>query len=202
MGFLTRQGFEVVADSDVRENTIITVGRIGTQQKNNFELLTAFEKANLQGWTLKFIGAVEPEFQFLVDSYFLSRPALKKKVVFTGAITDKARLYEEYSKAKIFALTSIFEGGTPNVYAEALAHGCMFITSDIDAADDIVNFGKLGAIYKKGDIDALTRVLTEMCSKADNQAFEQHIPFAKMHLRKFFDWQRNTKKLSFLLFGK
>jgi glycosyltransferase involved in cell wall biosynthesis len=86
--------------------------------------MAAFAKVSdvLPNWTLRLVGTIEADFQTFINEYFRRWPSLKKRVIFTGQITDKQKLYEEYRAAKIFALTSTFEG-FPNVYAEALAHG-------------------------------------------------------------------------------
>jgi glycosyltransferase involved in cell wall biosynthesis len=201
-GFFNPSGALPEADAKRKENVIITIGRIGTEQKNNEELMTAFARvANwLPGWTVKFIGPVDSRIEPYREYYFKERPDLKDRVIFTGAVNDKGELYDEYAKAKIFALTSIIEGGTPNVYAEALFHGCMFVTSDIDAADDITNYGQLGKKYKLGDVEALADILVEMCNKADKKAFEKHIPKALKYARRCYDWNRNAKKLRYMLY--
>ena len=195
-------GSQINAIPEQKENIILTVGRIGTAQKNNAEMLIAFSKAanKLSKWRLRLVGSIEPEFKSFIEGYFLRRPDLKSRVFFTGPITDKSKLYEEYAKAKIFILTSKFEGA-PNVYAEALFHGCMFITSDIDAADDITNQGELGAAYKLGDADALAQTMVKMCAKANKIAFKNHIPKALAYAAKYYDWNRNAKKLKIMLFG-
>jgi glycosyltransferase involved in cell wall biosynthesis len=183
-----------------KENTIISVGEIGTNPKNNMELIVAFAKASdvLKNWKLKLIGNIEPEFQVIINNFIAIFPDLKERIIFTGAITDKIELYNEYAKAKIFALTSLSEG-LPNVYSEALFHGCMFITSDVDAADDITNCGELGMKYKRGDIEELTRMLIKLCSDADTSAFSRHIPKSLNYAAKYYDWNRNAKKLAYAL---
>jgi glycosyltransferase involved in cell wall biosynthesis len=200
-GFFNADGLQITAEAERKENIILTVGRIGTAQKNNAELLMGFAKTarRLAGWRLRLVGPIEPDFHAFIDRYFDTFPHLKKRVIFTGAITDKVNLYAEYSRAKLFALTSQFEGGTPNVYAEALVHGCMFVTSDIDAADDITNFEKLGRTYKRGDVDALANALTELTAKADARAFRKHISEALAYARRYYDWPRNAKKLAYML---
>jgi len=200
-GFYNPTGIPVIADPDKKENIILTVGRIGTFQKNNEELLTAFANVSgsLDDWSLNFIGPVEPGFNEYIDMYFSKHPHLKDRVIFTGPVTDKEKLYTEYAKAKIFILTSRQEG-FPNVCAEALFHGCMFVTSDIDAADDITNYDKLGIKYKLHDINALQESLIEICQKADKRGMQEHIPKALEYAEKYFDWERNAKKLAYMLF--
>jgi len=202
-GFYNPADIPVIADAAAKENIILTVGRIGSKQKNNAELLLAFITAlkALNGWSLRFVGPVEPEFQKLVNQIFAEYPDVKDRIILTGAVTDKAELFKEYARAKVFALTSTFEGG-PNVYAEALFHGCMFITSDIDAADDITNYGELGARYGMGDVGGLASQLSCVCAGADGSSFEAHIPKALAYAKKYYDWNRNAKKLAYMMFGK
>ena len=200
-GFYNPSGIPVIANPETKENIILTVGRIGTFQKNNEELLSAFAKAadTLESWSLRFIGSVENAFHEYIENYFSEYPHLKNRVIFTGPIADKKELYNEYAKAKIFALSSRQEG-FPNVYAEALFHGCMFITSDIDAADDMTDSGKLGIKYPLYDVNALQNGLIELCTKADKHGMRKHINEACKYAEKYFDWNRNAKKLAYMLF--
>ena len=200
-GFYNPTGIPVIAEPEKKENIILTVGRIGTYQKNNEELLTAFANVSksLKDWSLCFVGSIEPGFQEYIDSYYSKYPHLKDRVIFKGPVFDKEALYNEYARAKIFILTSRQEG-FPNVYAEALFHGCMFITSDIDAADDMTNFGELGLVYPLHDINALQNALAKLCSKADTNYIKEHIPKALRYARKYYDWERNAKKLTYMLY--
>ena len=201
-GFYNPANIPVVADSNTKENIILTVGRIGTEQKNNEEILIAFAAVSeaLKDWKLRLIGPIESEFEDVINEHFKSRPDLKSRITFTGPITNKNELYNEYAKAKVFALTSIYEGGSPNVYAEALFHGCMFVTSDIDAASDITSDGSLGVSYKTGDFEALANALVKICTQADKNKIKEHIPKALAYGNKCFDWKRNAKKLAYMLF--
>lgn len=100
-----------------KENTLLFVGRIGDEDKQNEVLLEAFAKVSdkIPSWKLKMVGGIEEEFTEYLDKYFDENPDMKKKIVFTGEIVDKQKLYNEYAKAKVFTLTSKKEGGTPNV---------------------------------------------------------------------------------------
>ena len=201
-GFYNPTGLEIKASPDYKENTILMVGRVGDGQKNNEELMTAFALAStaLPDWSLRFVGPIDPQIRPFMEKFYSENPNLKERVIFTGAITDKTKLYDEYAKAKVFALSSRTESGTPNVYAEALFHGCMFVTSDIDGADDITNYGELGAVYKRGDVKGLADALTKVCSDADKKAFEKHIPKALKYASRYYDWNRIAKKLAYMLY--
>jgi len=201
-GFYNPTNIKVVADVNCKENVILTVGRIGTIEKNNEELLSAFAGVAdmLPSWTLRLVGPVDERFQPFLDWYFEEFPNMKERVIITGAINDKKKLYGEYAKANVFVLTSRSESGTPNVYSEALFHGCMFITSEIDGADDIINYGELGVKYERGNIKSLSEALLKMCSAADEQGMQSHIPRALAYANKYYDWKRNAKKLAYMLF--
>jgi len=200
-GFYNSENNAIKADANYKENIILSVGRIGTFQKSIDELLIAFAKVSniLQNWTLRLVGSIEKDFQLFINDYFSQRPDLKERVIFTGAIENKTDLYNEYAKAKIFALTSKYEGG-PNVYAEALFHGCMFVTSDIDAADDITGDNTLGIKYKRGDIDELSSALIKLSRNSGKNEFKEHIPKALDYAQKYFEWNRNAEKLAFMLY--
>ncbi|MDR2599223.1 MAG: glycosyltransferase [Oscillospiraceae bacterium] len=200
-GFYNPTKIQIVANPEKKENIILTVGRIGTTQKNNEELMIAFDYvANiLSDWSLRFVGTIEPEFQKYIDYFFTERPDLKSRIIFTGPIIDKKKLYEEYSKAKVFVLTSLHEG-SPNVIAEALVHGCMFVTSDIDIADDITNFNTLGKKYTRLNKEELAHALIEVCTKADEKGMKKHIPKALDYADRYYDWEKNAKKLAYMLF--
>ncbi|MDR0516624.1 MAG: glycosyltransferase [Fibromonadaceae bacterium] len=183
-----------------KENIILTVGRIGTEQKANQVLLLAFAIVSdkLPGWKIRLAGPVHEGFNNFKNAYFKERPHLKKRIEFLGNITDKEKLYEEYAKAKIFALTSTLEGGAPNVVAEALFHGCYTITSDVDAAIDITDNGNCGKIFPILDFKALAKILLEVCGneKLLQNAPQKSILFAKSH----YDWDLIVNRINHLLF--
>lgn len=201
-GFYNPSGIPIIANFERKRNVILTVGRIGATQKNNVELMEAFARASdgLRDWSLRLVGPIEPGFQRFIDKYFSERPDLKERVIFTGPINNKEELFKEYARAKIFAMSSMWEGGAPNVYAEALVHGCMIVTSNIDAADEMTNGGELGSKYLLGDVNALAHTLVKLCAGADERAFQAHIPKARAYAAKYFDWKRNAKKLAYMLF--
>ncbi len=183
-----------------KEDIILTVGRIGTEQKANDVLLNAFAIVadKLPNWKLRLAGPVEGKFSNFTDNYFNKFPHLKKRIEFLGNITDKEKLYREYAKAKIFALTSIVEGGAPNVTAEALFHGCYTITSNVDAANDITDNENCGRIFPKEDSNALAKVFLEVCldKKLLQNAPQKSVQFAKSH----YDWDLIVNRINYLLF--
>lgn len=158
-GFYNK-GERQYVDFSSKENLIITVGRIGTYQKYNETLLEAFKEfaVNNKDWNLEIIGPIENDFQNYIQEYFELNPNLFDRVFFTGAITNRDVLREKYKKAKIFVLSSRFEG-FPLVYLEAIKSGCTIISSAITPAYDITDNERFGALFPIGGVVALGKAL-------------------------------------------
>jgi len=146
-------------DYNDKENIILTVGEIGAWRKNNEILLEAVAKVNdLKNWKVLLIGPIKAEFKKYIKEYFEKYPLLRKKVIFTGKIIDRKKLFEYFQKSKIFCLTSIWEG-FPLVFSEAGYFGNYIISSDLPPAIDISNNGKFGKIFKRGNSNELAQIL-------------------------------------------
>lgn len=182
-----------------KENTILTVGRIGTEQKANDIMLEAFAKASgrIPDWKMKLIGGVEPSFESYIEDYFGRYPQLRERVIFAGRQNDKYILESEYQKAKIFVLSSRVEGGTPNVWTEAARNGCYMICSDIDAVDEFIGFGSCGRKFDVGNVSQLSEIFEQVCTdkKLIADTFEKSILFNE----RFFDYKRAVFKLEHLM---
>lgn len=192
--------FNVKFDNVRKENIILTVGRIGSNQKQNHVLLEAFATvaADLPDWSVRLVGGVEDSFKPYVAKYFAAHPDLRGRVTFTGLIEDKAALMDEYKRAKLFCLTSNFEGA-PNVAAEALFSGDYIISSTIDAADDITDDGNCGAVFPIGDVEALATLLLEVCQ--ENKLILSGSRHAASYARRQFDANKIVARLHYLLYG-
>ena len=193
--------FNVKFDDVPKENVILTVGRIGTDQKQNQTLLEAFAKvaSDLPDWRVKLVGGVEESFKPYVKKYFAAHPELKERVIFTGLIADKVELLNEYKRAKIFCLTSNFEGGTPNVTAEALFSGDFMIFSNVDSAYEATDDNKCGRVFPIGNIDALANIFREVC--ADEKLLLDGSRHAAAYARAQFDANKIVARLNYLLYG-
>ena len=119
-----------------KEKTIITVGRLGTAQKNTNLFLEVIKRINLNDWTIKLIGSIEKSFKNDIDNFYRERPDLQGKVVFTGAINDTQKILDEYQKASVFVLTSRWES-CALVLLEAAINGCCICTTNVGIAQDL-----------------------------------------------------------------
>lgn len=184
-----------------KENLILTVGRLGTAQKNTLLLLYAYALAFTEfkePWKLVMVGSVTPEFQKDYDDFCKRFPPLAPHIHLTGNITDKKALYQYYKRAKIFALPSRLEGGSPNVFSEAAIFGCTVITTGVDAADDMTDFGRVGRVVPDTeDIEGFSKALLSLCN--DPGYLNRNFYEMRTYIKEYFDYERLAKRLHILL---
>lgn len=141
-----------------KENIIISVGRIGTEVKNNEMLLRAIEKIDMKDWKVYLIGPIDNSFMAKIGEFFEKNPKQKSKIILVGNVEDKSSLYEWYARSKVFCLTSNSEG-FPLVFPEALYYGNYIISTKIGADRDITNFGKIGCSISINDHEQLAKII-------------------------------------------
>ncbi len=183
-----------------KENVILTVGRLGTEQKSTHVLLEAFAKIadRMPDWSVRLVGNVEQGFEAFREEYFKRFPALSERVRFVGPIADRRQLFGEYRKAKVFALPSNWEGGTPNVIAEALHGGCAIAVTRFDAFEDAIDSGSCGKSAAINDVEGFARILEELCLNTD---LEQCSRRAYQYGLREFDMEKIVVRIHELLFG-
>lgn len=183
-----------------KENMILTVGRIGSDQKNSHVLLYAFAMSFpyfKEKWELVMVGSVTPEFRQFFDEFCREFPEIARYIRLTGHIDDREQLCTYYRKAKIFALTSYMEGGCPNVFAEAAGFGCTVITTNIDAALDVTDNGRVGRVVDTlKDIPTYAKALSELC--ADRKFLECNFYEIRKYVKEYFDYDRIVERLHML----
>lgn len=146
-----------------KENTILTVGRLGSPEKNTKMLVEAFGSIPLEkrkGWNLVLVGPVEGELQQFLQSYLSKNPDLKRQIQIKGAVYDRKILWEEYRKAKIFSLSSNYES-FGIALLEGASCGDVIVSTDVGIAGEIVE-GGIGKIVAVSDCSLLARALQEM----------------------------------------
>lgn len=146
-----KQGLKVKTFNE-KENIIITVGRLGTHQKNTELLLDAVGSIDLKGWKCCLIGPGTPEIKEMARK--------TPGVEMIGVINDKEKLWGWYNKAKVFVLTSRFES-YGLVLSEAARFADYIISTDVGAAKDIMKDHR-GMIIADGDVKGLTNALSRI----------------------------------------
>lgn len=177
----------------VRENVILTVGRLGTKQKATDILLEAFAKSSdKHEWKLKLIGNIQQEFVTYINEYFKKYPNLKDRVIFTGEIKNREDLYSEYCHAKVFTLPSRWESFGISC-GEALTCGCYLILSDsIPPAKEMTCDGKYGTIVESENAEALCEAFVNITNKLYTQNEINEITY---YGNKLFSWDIICDKL-------
>lgn len=172
---------------DEKEDVILTVGRIGDRQKNTEMLLRAVEKTELGRWKVLLVGAVEPAFRPVIRDFFRRNPGLKKKVVFTGNISDRVLINRIFNRSKIFCLTSSWES-FGIVLAEALYFGAYPVATDIPPARDITAGGKLGTLVPVDDAGKLAGALRKLIRFPGimKRQYKERIEYTRSH----FLWEK------------
>ena len=175
-----------------KENIILTVGRIGTEQKNTELLLDALKITDLKDWKVYILGPIEESFKKYIADFYRESPQLENKIIFTGNITDRKELFDWYNRSKIFCLSSRFEG-FPIAFPEALYFGNYLISSPVSSAEHITSKGKYGTVAK-ADAHEFSKAIQNSIEPGflSSQRYEEIRRFSKDN----FTWPGIVKKLA------
>lgn len=153
-------------DSVEKENIIISVGRLGTKQKATDVLMESFlQTMEKHTYNLVLVGSVEESFKDDMRKYM---DDAKGRIVYLGEIKNKKDLLAVYQKAKIFILTSRWEG-FPLVIPEAISCGnYLLLTDAVPPAADIIVNKSVGQIMKTDNIEDISEKINEAISYVEN----------------------------------
>ena len=157
------QNITTTSISDInRENIILCVARI-TPMKGQDILLKAFARIATKhaSWSVRLVGPVDDQSYKKRLESIIAQESLEQKVSFSGYVNEKD-LYDEFSKAKIFCLPSIYLENAGNVKFEATAASLPVITTDVPCRQDAEEMGWL--VCKAGDVESLAENLDSLIS--------------------------------------
>ena len=183
---------EIIAASKFvrnKENIFITVGRLGIREKATEILLEAFAKvadtSTLRSWNLVLVGSIEKDFEVYIERFYQKYPLLKERVVFTGNIASREKLFSIYEKAKVMILPSRSES-FGIVLVEALSRGCRIIgTKEIPPIKEIINDGKYGYSVAADDVDGLAKAMVRI---TEHDYSEDAIEEISQYAKDRFSW--------------
>jgi glycosyltransferase involved in cell wall biosynthesis len=177
-----------------KENIMITVGRLGSEQKNTELLLKALENIELEEWKILLIGPYTNEFKIFYEKFLKENSDKKDKVLLLGNVEDKNLLYEYYNRAKVFILTSRYES-FGLVLGEALRFGDYIISTNVGMAREFVD-KKIGKIIESEDKYMLEKEILNIINKKIKlkENFELSIKLSKK-----FNWNKIIKNKKFEL---
>ena len=187
-------------DFDKKENIILTAARLGLPEKATNVLLEAFAKiaGQIPDWELYLAGGIEEPFQGWLDSFWGRYPKLKERIRFLGNITNRDILYDTYRRSKIFALSSVSEGGTPNVISEALSFGNAIAYTKLDEWKDATGNGRCGLAAEIGDVNSFADILLNLCQ---SERLDEMCRDAYAYAREVYDMEKVVARLNRLIFG-
>lgn len=148
-----------------RKNIILTVGRLGTPQKNTETLVKAFRKIyrDIPSWNLLLVGPIEDSFQKWLETLFAEEPPFRNRILEYGNVDNRKELMQLYSSSKIFVFPSRFES-YGIALMEAGLNGTFSICSNILSSRELTNNFDYSASFPAEDEATLSRLLLKYCT--------------------------------------
>lgn len=187
-----KKDFNFEKPNTERENRIITIGRIGTKQKNTEMLMEAATKLKLRDWEIDIVGGYDDEFSFVIDEYFKANPHLKGRVNFYGNVVDRKKVYRMLERSRIFCLTSRWES-FGFVLIEAFLAGCYIISTEFASVKDIVPNASVGKITPQKDLDAFISAIQEVIDNSEGYVVEREDNIKIV--QEVYNWKHIVKNL-------
>lgn len=150
---------------DQRDNIILTVGRLGTPEKNTETLLESFALAadRIPQFKLILVGSVEENFQTYITEFTKRHAELKERIEFVGNIDDRDILFDYYIRSKVFVFPSKWESYGIALMEAGLC-GTFIICSDIPASKELTDNFKNCAHFQAEDTVKLAELLVQYCN--------------------------------------
>lgn len=175
-----------------KKDVVLNVGRIGSGEKRTELLIKAFNSIVNEGmhnWKLVLVGPVE-------DDFLKSLHDIKGNIIIKGSIYDRTELYKEYSSAKLYACTSLFESFGISML-EAAAAGDVIISTDVGIASELALVGA-GEVVPVDDFEAFKKSLKKYMMADDLEKYSKN---AYNFCKKNFDWDDIVKNINKKLQG-
>ncbi|MDR3157195.1 MAG: glycosyltransferase family 4 protein [Lactobacillales bacterium] len=134
---------------DGGSHRIVCVGRL-TPRKNQLELIKAYEKLNMEGIKLVFIGDWDKDYKEICDKYIK-----ENKILGIQFLGNKKNPWKEVTDKDICVFTSSMET-FGLVYIEALMNGIPVILSDNKGHNSAYEIFSFGYKYELGNLEQLT----------------------------------------------
>lgn len=176
------------AEEPVKNKTLrfVTVARYN-EQKNVLTYLKAVKKVKELGLNIHFDWYGDKKHN---ASYWMEIEKLYKSLEIEDYLTlhdPNQKIEEEYHKADVFCLPSLFEG-YPNVVAEAMSCGLPILCSRVFENPYIVEEGVNGFLFDPTNVDEIVDAIKKMVSLTHDERIEMGIRNRKLCL------ERNTEE--------
>ncbi|MQP30165.1 glycosyltransferase [Sphingobacterium faecium] len=168
-----------------KQNTFLTVGRLGTYQKDTETLLEAFGVIGQNtDWRLVLVGTIEDSLQDYIKHYFQKYPWAMDKVDILGPIYDRNELLHIYQKSAVFVLSSRYES-FGLVLLEAMSQGCYILSTALSPSKDIIADNSLGALYSVESKAELAHLMKQVIQR-EIVLPEAHL--VQEYIKKNYSW--------------
>lgn len=152
---------------DGKKNYIVLAARLDAPQKGFDVFLEAIKEVNLGDWKILLLGNLTESQKQQIKEIESICQQISGKIVIKGHIEDIAEYAKCLNESKIFCLPSRNDG-IPLVVPEALARGCVLVSSDLFCIEEVViDHGKYGFSFINGDSKDLANVLNKLISQPD-----------------------------------
>lgn len=172
-----------------KENLFITVGRLGTPEKNTEMILEALARVDMKDWKFYLIGPIEDSLKGSIENFYEQYPDKKNTVIFLGPIYNKKDLWEYYNRAKVFVFTSRWES-YGLVLNEANRFKNYILSTIVGAYYDITDNEKYGKSLNQEDPIDLAQKMQQIIDK------DIDIDVYKDFITSNISWEHQIHKLS------
>lgn len=158
----------------MRDNTIVSVGRLSLKQKRQDVLINAFKIVLEKHPEMQLVFYGDGQDQEKIES-IIKENGFEDKVVLAGVTKDVKASIE---KAKVFVLSSDYEG-IPNALIEAMQYGVPSVSTDCSpgGARLLINDGENGFIVPCGDEQKLAEKINILIENSDiSNKFSKNSP--------------------------
>lgn len=169
------------AEGLVKENSVISAGLIindDEYRRKGFDVLIECAK-------------IMPDVKFVLiglnDEFYDKLNSLKLPNIELHKIISYDKLVAEYSKAKVFAQISMFEG-MPSTICEAMMCECIPVGSDVNGIPKII--GSTGEIIRKKNTDKSAAAISKALAMS-----EEYGSRARHHILENFSLDKRKEKL-------
>ena len=192
-------------DALKKEKIVVTIGRLGTHQKNNELLLEAIrclhkdDASGLSDWKFVFAGPAEEDFVNEVEKFKQDMPEMADRIILTGNLDSRMEMYEICAKASIICMTSRWESfGIATV--EGMYFGCCPVITEYggvahDQVPSDVSWGKVVA----HDATSVAAALSNFMFRDDLTRLNDQV---RQFAREKFNYRMLAEKLRVSLLKK
>ncbi|WP_348766078.1 glycosyltransferase family 4 protein [uncultured Salinisphaera sp.] len=173
---------------------LLFCGRL-IEEKGIRDYLAATTRLKAEGWefTSRIAGEPYPGNPSSLSEAEVDELRTHEDHEFLGHYADMPALL---AMTDIVVLPTYYREGTPKVLLEAMAAGCIVVTTTIPACDDLVEEGVNGFRISPKDVDSLNHALAKLLKCPPEQRANMSVASTRIARERFSDTQVNRATLN------